>query len=297
MPNSTIHLACALHALDGWSRSGSAPGFQPDNRRAAQLLLYGAVAPDLGFFPRTDRRFSDLAHQSGTAELARALLRHAATEEQRAYAAGWVAHMIADIRMHPAINRAVAAALAAHPAAHPPARETLILHMGIEYGLDHLFFPREPRLATLQLGPPPTAAELAHVTAAFAEVHGIRIDPARLERDHVILRRVVHLGLLLNRGFTASWRRSPAHAGLRTLLGGIAPLALRWPASVETNATLRSVLRPITPPPELVLEIGRQMAAFPQLLHDQLASGLARMPDLDLFTGLPHGSRQVGHTS
>ena len=49
---------------------------------------------------------ADLVHYVRTCDFARALVAQANSDEERAYAWGWVSHIIADIIIHPLINQA-----------------------------------------------------------------------------------------------------------------------------------------------------------------------------------------------
>jgi len=68
----------------------------------------GAVAPDMGYYPKGSRFFTDLVHYVRSGDMAEALLRNAQTLNQYAFALGFLSHYEADNYGHPlGTNRSV----------------------------------------------------------------------------------------------------------------------------------------------------------------------------------------------
>ncbi|CAN5828130.1 hypothetical protein BH23GEM6_BH23GEM6_22060 [soil metagenome] len=274
MPNSGLHLSYALSALDIWSRNRSNAPFPVDDQRAADLFIYGSVAPDIGFFPGTRRDFSELAHRNGGAGLIRLLRRSAITPAQRGYMCGWVAHLLADRVVHPLIDRAAAERLATGELqiSHRPEH---VAHMRVEYGLDHRLFEQDRRLQRLRLGEPPSAEELEPIRVGYADAFGERFSPGELVRGHRMLRRIVHLGAKLSQVQTATWRRHPLSSLLRAGGRSVAPPSRWLPHRANISPILLAILRPC-PPPAWLLE---SVDAFQQEFPDQLVSLLNQDPE------------------
>lgn len=87
---------------------------RPDDYKGAHFIignpsvfLAGIQGPDLNFFPGGDGEVSDLAHGDKPADLGRTLLEIAETDEQKAYACGWLMHLTTDVVTHPQVNKMV----------------------------------------------------------------------------------------------------------------------------------------------------------------------------------------------
>src|SRR5690348_1928744 len=77
--------------------------------KAAHAYAYGgSVIQDLGYYPFGSHEFSDLVHYVRSGDFVEALLHNAQTLEEYAFALGALAHYTADVKGHPAVNRAVA---------------------------------------------------------------------------------------------------------------------------------------------------------------------------------------------
>ena len=105
MPCATVHLVVADRIWTRWSSEGGAPFAL--GQRTRDAFIHGSLAPDLGFIPGVDRIISELAHYYRPADLSRSLLARAASPEERAFAWGWVAHVVGDMEIHPLVGRAV----------------------------------------------------------------------------------------------------------------------------------------------------------------------------------------------
>src|SRR5262245_18199805 len=106
MPGVTLHLHLADRSLRHWRAENSAP-FPLDDPAALEAFRHGAFGPDLGYFPGGPTALSDLAHAHRTGDLCRALVQGARTALERAFAWGWVGHVLADLSVHPLIGCAV----------------------------------------------------------------------------------------------------------------------------------------------------------------------------------------------
>lgn len=68
------------------------------------LFLAGSQGPDFNFYPGGDSRLSSLSHGKRPADLGRAMLRLAKTDQERSFAFGWLMHLATDTITHPLVN-------------------------------------------------------------------------------------------------------------------------------------------------------------------------------------------------
>ncbi|HEV2130292.1 MAG TPA: zinc dependent phospholipase C family protein [Longimicrobiaceae bacterium] len=285
MPNAQIHFLLAGKVLDHWRAYPAEAPFAPDDPRAVDAFLLGSVAPDLGYFPRGDYLFSELVHLVRSGDLARSLVQVAATDAQRAYAWGWVTHVLGDAAIHPLINQAcweVVAGTRELPAVLPRDDRT---HMRVEYGLDAAFFRRYPHLEQLQLRRDLDRAGAAHLTAAFGRTYGWRLDTGALLRSHRVVGQTVRAGLIFNRVATSRFRRRPLHALARLGLSVLGPPSRLLPESYGPAPLLCALLDPIPPPPWLVEEVERVVQGFLDGFGEHYTSGLRSLQNYDLTSG------------
>lgn len=166
------------------------------------------MAPDWGYVPGVGRFFSELAHYVDTADLTRSLLAAARTTHERAFAWGWVTHVLGDIAIHPLVGRAYGEHLYGDRELRLNSSADVTTHVAIEIGLDIVFLGRAPSIS-----PPPSNPYLHHenvgqLLTGLRQTYGLTWDPARLIGLH---RRAARL--------TAAWRPALAivanRAGMR----------------------------------------------------------------------------------
>jgi hypothetical protein len=85
------------------------PGSTDSELVAAHAYAYGgAVAPDMGYYPKGSKLFTNLVHYVRSGDMVNALLRNAQTLNQYAFALGFLSHYEADNYGHPlGTNRSV----------------------------------------------------------------------------------------------------------------------------------------------------------------------------------------------
>ena len=92
----------------------------------------GSVGPDIGFFPGGPAALSHRAHLEQCGNFLRALTQEAASESERAFAAGWGLHVYTDMAVHPWVEDCVAALLS--EGTRPAAPD--LWHLRLEWGID-----------------------------------------------------------------------------------------------------------------------------------------------------------------
>jgi hypothetical protein len=153
MPGIVLHFLVAEKTLDRWVRSSEPPPFDPDDPSAVNAFFHGAVGPDLGYFPGGDRFLSDLAHCHKTGHLTRSLISRARTDTERAFAWGWLTHVLADRAIHPWIGRMVGQLTRGSSDIFVDGATDPCAHLQVELGVDTWFGVRNPRVRSVRLQP------------------------------------------------------------------------------------------------------------------------------------------------
>jgi len=276
MPCATIHLLLAERVLEDWEASPAPAPVPVRIPEVRQAFLHGALAPDIGFIPGTDRFLSELAHYHSPADLSRALLRRAEGVVDEAFAWGWATHVLGDVEIHPLIGRAVGELLHGDRERRVDAAEDVSAHVGVEVGLDMLFLESRPEIPK-----PPSALHVAGsgielLRCALHDVYGINWHPGQLVRDH---RQAVRL--------TRWWPRA-----LRAL--GLAPAVLAGGAPPGSAA--RGFLTPIHPPDWVVRQVSEVAEGFAERFRAVVESGMWGLENRNLETGGVAGSG-LGHAA
>ena len=286
MPNIGVHLLLAGRVLHRWAERGPGAPFRADDPRAAAAFLHGAILPDAGYLPRSDRLFSELAHLFRTGDLARALVEEARTATERAHAWGWITHVLGDLAIHPLVN-------AAHGERLRGSREQVVTstedetgHMRMEYGLDAAVFAAHPEIDRIVV---PAAAAggdgLGHLGRAFRRTYGWEPGGGfllRSSRRGVWAARMVRL---INRVFTAPASRRPLHALLRLGARHAGPPRVWLPGSANRSPAALAILSPFAPPRWLVDEVSALAGRFGEWVDEHRDGALATLPNHDLVTG------------
>lgn len=285
MPCVTVHLQLARRVLDDLESRPAAAPFDPSDPSQADAFYQGAFGPDLGYMPGGLRLSSDLAHCLDSGDLTRALLRRSRTPRERAFAWGWVTHVLADQWIHPLVARAVGELVYgsgdcfAYGDRHP------IAHVRVEAGLDAVFAERHPELRRWRFRPVFDSSSIEGVSGAFDDVYGGGPTPAALLSSHVGAARRARQGVALA-AFTA--RHLPTH--LRPERTGVEP----QPGPVSRLRTVlggRSVvfgfMLPVLPPSWFLDAVHQVEHAFVGYFNEQLETGAAGLENLNLDTGRP----------
>ena len=116
------------------------PDAAPDELKEAHAFAYGgSVIQDLGYYPFGHEYFSDLSHYVRTGDFVVNLLAEATNVKEYAFALGALAHYCADLRGHPAVNRAVALTypeLEKRYGSEVTYEENHSAHLSVEFGFD-----------------------------------------------------------------------------------------------------------------------------------------------------------------
>lgn len=192
MPHFALHVLLASRVAEVIEVESPAPGDQIQRN----AFLHGAVGPDMGFFPGGDHVLSLAAHGKRSGDLVRALHETAETPQHRAFVRGWLTHMLADILIHPIINRAAAELLERKRLTLTPAAE-FHSHITVELGLDAVYVNRHRALRRIRLQPFFDDPTTRWITAAVQTAYGVYLEPSAVLRSHQQVVRLQRPLLLL----------------------------------------------------------------------------------------------------
>jgi hypothetical protein len=213
MPSVTVHLRLAERVLEHWGDHPADAPFDPEDAGAVNAFRQGAFGPDLGFVPGGYRPLSDLAHAYRSGDLTRALIRSAETPLQRAFAWGWVTHVLADTMIHPLVGCAVGELRYGSPAHFIDGDQDQVTHVRVEAGLDALYAERHPEIRRIRLEQVFDARSIRFLVEAYESTYGAAPAAERFLASHrVSARRIMQgVGLAAVAAFTMPNRPARDH--------------------------------------------------------------------------------------
>lgn len=279
MPGVALHCHLAHRILSDPSTAARLP-FHRTDPASRNAFLQGAIGPDMGYFPGAEPFWSDLTHYVRPADLARTLVREAATEVERAFAWGWVTHLLADVAIHPLINRACGELVLGDPDRPLTAADDPASHLRVEMGLDLVCSAADTRLRSLQLRPMFAAAGTRFLARAFHRTYGIPAALRPLLTAHQAAGRLASSLLVLH------WLLPRRAAGERRgPLGRSRARAHQAPHRASGLALTGSFLTPVGPAPWLILQVREEVSLLCEAIRSHLDDELVRLPNLNLDTG------------
>lgn len=284
MPSVTVHLRLADLVLTHWGRHPGGAPFDPADGDATNAFRQGAFGPDFGYVPGGHRPLSDLAHCLHTGDLGRALLARARTPRERAFAWGWVTHLLGDTLIHPLVGCAVGELVHGSPARFEDGDRQPVAHVRVEAGLDAVYAERYPHLRRVPLRPVFDAAGIAFVVDAFRETYGAAPALRLFLRSHLAAAQRSAQGLALAAwtALTLPTRTAPLHngPGSEGLLGRLRS------AVAERSVGLAYVL-PVPPSAWFLDGVRRIEEEFLGLFLEEVERGGRGLANVNLDTGRP----------
>lgn len=280
MPGPALHFLFAGSVYREWQAAPIAAPFdpRPETRNA---FLHGSLGPDMGYFPGADPLLAQLAHHARTGAFCRALVGEARTDLERAFAWGWVTHVLADVAVHPLVNEACGE-LAAGVRTPLWGAEVAVAHLRVETGLDAAYHARHSELARLGGLPALDPGVFHAVRRAYLRTYGGAPEAEALVHAHRQVARLLGPGARV-RGVAAravGGRGAGAWAA-RTALRAAARLGAR-------NAHAEGLFSPVRPAPWLLEEVDGIAAGFADWFGAHYGSGLRFLRDHCLDTGEVH---------
>lgn len=243
------------------------------------------MAPDSGAFPGGTPLLCSLTHYVATGTLVRRLFARAADERQRGYAAGWLTHLVADVRLHPMVNRGAAALLGRPLGSAVAYEEDPQTHMRVELGLEAGLMPSlQIEWSTLPVSGF-SSEDRRFIADAVQDTYGVPITAATLENDERACRIYAGKLLQLARITSARFTRSiPPAPSLRAFLTDY-PLVRANAALFGPRGRWYGVATAVRPPAWLEEEARRTLERLPIEICDLLENDLASLSEYNLDTG------------
>jgi hypothetical protein len=297
MPGVTLHLDLAERTAA--CASAHELRFDRADPTALNAFRQGAFGPDLGYFPGCWRPLSDLAHCVSAGDLARALVRTARSPIEHAFAAGWATHVLADHAIHPLIGCAVGELLHGRSSTFVDGDSHPAAHVRVEAGLDSLWATRAPGTRRLPLAPVFDERTIGFLAEAYDSTYDVTFPREVLLRCHRLAAVRSRQGLTL-----AAWTgrlmgtgSEPAHLRLASVVSGIRARLRRL---LGHHSTPLAILLPVEPPTWLAAAAEDAVHGLPELILEELRTGLAGVETWNLDTGRlewvdpEHGGRRRG---
>ena len=274
MPQPAIHLLLAREKLDRWAASNHAP-VDIENAGVRNAFLHGSLAPDMGNFPGGDRGLARAVHTRNTGAVVRDLFAAGRNERERAFAWGWLSHVLADVAIHPLVN------LRARVAS-PDGTSQLVEHVRVEVGLDAWFCWQHPALDGMRLLPAFDAIGYRFLAEALTRGVGYDVNAPQLVRMERGLIRFSHAAVHFARRVARvlCW----GDDGPRVPL----PSAALWHAASRLSpigTTAHAYLNPHLPDEDLVAGTEAAIRQVHRAFDGYVADGVDRLPDYNLEDG------------
>jgi hypothetical protein len=299
MPGITLHVLLAKRVLYRWRSAGAetastAAPFDVDSPRDCNAFLHGALGPDFGYMPGGHRLLSELAHRVRTGELTSQLIRSARTSLERAFAWGWLTHVLADRQIHPIIGLAVGELTHGCRRTFVGGSADLYNHVRVETGVDLTYALRNADARSARLRPVFDDVSVNFLSHAYAATYGFTPAKDALLRSHRYVCVRARQALSSIRLVAALMRRgslAPVTWGLRTAhrLRMLSRVSVAYMSPVPPNEWLLEAIDAAIP---------AHTDSFMKLYRD----GGADIGDHDLDTGErlappPSGGRRLGARS
>jgi hypothetical protein len=285
LPQPELHVLLAEDALGHWlARPASAP-FDAGDGACRNAFLHGSLAPDMGLFPGGALFVSHCVHRGGATEVGRRLVAAARSPVERAFAWGWLAHVLADARIHPLINEGGVALLEQERATVDIA-DCLVAHIRVELGVEGWYTAQRNGRRRTRLVHVFDRAGIDRLAGTLGAVYGVGFDAREILAAHRNVTRFATLcsqlaELLAHDLALAGEDAMPARADFMRLPGARRVAS----AVVARTSPLFAFLNPVRPEPWLLERIDAEIRAFAATLDELVHGGLASFPDYDLNTG------------
>jgi len=281
MPGVTLHFVLADQIIDYWRSSRGDRPFDVDDPTLLNAFFHGAIGPDLGYFPGGDRFLSELSHCVRTGVLTRTLVASARTPIERAFAWGWLTHVIADREIHPLIGRAVGEHVRGSRRAFVDGASDPLHHLRVELGLDCWYAARHPRARTIRLTPVFDHDSIAYLREAYQSTYGVAIPDDTFLRSHQIT------GRRAGQSLATLWIIG---ALMRDRAWKVTIPGMRWMLCAGHHfALLRGIslayLTPIDPAKWLLRSVAVAVARHRSLFLESYRGGVEELADVNLDTG------------
>ncbi len=281
MPGVTLHFVLARKVVHRWRASGTPAPFDLDDAEQHNAFLQGAIGPDIGYIPGGERVLSELSHCVRTGELARTLIGSARTPVERAFAWGWLTHVIGDREIHPLVGRGVGEYRYGSSDVFVDGSSDPLTHLQVELGLDCWFAAREPEARRVRLRPVFDRDSIVFLERAYTRTYGLPFGREVFLTSHRVTGRRVGQSLATI-GIISTLMESGR--------GGFALAALRCALrAAYRSSSLRGIplayLNPVAPTEWLVDRVTEAIPRHADQFMAEYDTGARDLEDWNLDTG------------
>ncbi|MFO7893886.1 MAG: zinc dependent phospholipase C family protein [Longimicrobiales bacterium] len=283
MPNFALHTLLASRVVENWAGDPAAAPFDPADPVSRNAFYHGAVGPDMGMYPGGDHLLSALVHRMRSGQLTRTLIETARSDAERAFAWGWLTHVLADRELHPVVNQIAAASLGWDaPRLQSPSQ--MGAHVRVEMGLDAEYVARHPFLWEVRLHSATREPLVGLIQVALFDTYGVWFDGAAIVRSHRAVLRFHRHVLLVARHTARTWGAPVPPSPALRVVGAVIGLLQSVTGAVAPPTTV-AFLDPDRPTAALRERVDDVIERFPEMVDHHRATKLATLPDYDLETG------------
>ncbi len=290
MPAMAVHFHLAARVLDAWP---DPEGMDPNDPQVRNAFLNGSIGPDMGYYPGGFPLPTDLAHYIQSGELARTFVAEARSELERAFAWGWLTHVLADVEIHPLINQGAGELLTGDRRNPRTYVEDPAAHARVEIGLDAFFQVARAKPGWVKLGPVFDDGSIEYLQRVYRACYSVEFEASRLRRSHDAITNQHGRIQRLNRlAFAVHTRRMPDWGDLPLFLVGFLPLRYASRAFAPSSIVF-GLTNPVKPADWLIEEVDRVAGRFVELFQSHYSDGIASLPNFNLDTGEVETERSI----
>lgn len=276
----------ADRVLERWNEDPASAPFTLSDPSSLNAFRQGAFGPDLGYFPGGHRFLSDLAHCVRSADLARSLLQLARTSRERAFAWGWVTHVIGDQAIHPWVGRGVGELVTGRRDVFISGDRDQVSHVRVETGLDAWYAARNPEYRGFDPSPVFDGDTIRFLAAAYRRTYGLRFDTAQLLGSHLAVTRMAGQALrtVSVLGNALEWESGDISV-VRWARCGMDRARSVIRGAMGRESLLMALLTPVAPSPWLLEAVEAVVEGFGHRVQRHVRSGGAHLENRNLDTG------------
>lgn len=289
MPGCAVHLQLACRVLDAMRSRSLRDPFDPHDLSQTRAFLHGSNAPDMGYYPGGFPLLTDYSHYIKSNELVRNLIHRSPDGIARAFAYGWLTHVLGDAEIHPIVNRAVSEHLGKGTEVATPYADDPAAHVRVEMGLDAWLYESEDFHVHIDSQPIFDRQTIGVVSDAYRDSYSVEFDPDLILRSHRALAKFVPWLLTLDRVSGRRFLRRPL-----SIADSIFEISVAWPIRklsswVDPRGTPCALTHTICPSSWFVTAVNDVKSRFAETFLECVSTQLKHLQPYNLDTGDTRG--------
>jgi hypothetical protein len=204
---------------------------------------------------------------------------------ERAFAAGWLTHVLADKEVHPIVGRGVGEFLFGDRTRFADGADHAATHVKVETGLDALYSILFPTVRTRRMAQVFDEGSIQFLLKAYRSTYGVDLSPGLFLSSHrAATKRSVQGLVLVGMLGSALLARTESHtfSGVRWFYQRAMTLVQ---ARLGQSSLSLAFLSPLPPRAWLVKEVNQVVTSFADLFFSHFDTGCENLPDFNLDTG------------